>query len=94
MNIDTEEVKKLARLSRIDVTDDEAKKLGDDMTSILGYIDQIKDVDFDLSEESLTGPYNVLREDENPHESGIHKDVLVKSAPDNDGEYVKVKNIL
>ena len=94
MNIDTKEVKKLANLARIDISDTEAEKLGVDMSSIIGYIDQIKEVDFDLSEESTDGPVNVLRADENPHESGTHKESLVKAAPDNDGEYVKVKNIL
>ena len=94
MNIKTEEVKKLAKLSRIDITDDEAEKLGADMGSILEYIDQIKDVKADLSDQDMQGPHNVLREDSNPHETGINKEALIKAAPDNDGEHLRVKNIL
>lgn len=92
--INSDDVKKLAQLSRIDVTDSEAEKIGKDMGSILKYVDQIKDVNVDSSGETAEGPINVLREDSNPHKSGIHKEKLVAAASDNNGEYIKVKNIL
>jgi len=37
---------------------------------------------------------NVLREDKNPHQSGLYTEVLVSAALARQGNYVKVKKIL
>ena len=91
--ITVDDVKKCAGLARIDISDTEAEHLGGEITSILGYIDQIKNAQGNTNEEAI-GPHNVLREDSNPHQSGIHTAELLAAAPDADKHYLKVKNIL
>ena len=94
-SLSVEEVQKLATLSRIDISDTEAEKLGGDIGSILGYIQQIEEVvDETSQDDGHKVPTNVLREDSNPHETGIHKKELLSAASDSDADYVKVKNIL
>ena len=76
------------------MSESEAEGLAGEIDGILGYVDQIKNADVTLGDRAISGPYNVLRDDSNPHESGLHKAELIEQAPDNDGEYLKVKNIL
>ena len=91
-----EDVRKLAALCRIDLTDEEVVKLRGDMESILGYISEIKEV------VALNGSAvgqadthrNILREDGEPHESGTYTDVLLAATPECEDGHVKVKAIL
>ncbi len=89
------EIEKLATLSRIALTADEKESLRKDMDSILGYVNQINDVSAKLSSEKKAGLLrNVMREDGEPHESGIFTEALVSAAPRRQGDYIKVKKIL
>jgi Asp-tRNA(Asn)/Glu-tRNA(Gln) amidotransferase C subunit len=65
------------------------------MDSILNYVEQVQKVSKDLGSERKAGLLrNVMREDNNPHESGIFTEVLLSAAPKRDGQYLKVKKIL
>lgn len=88
------DIKKYADLARIELTKEEAKKLEKDIESILGYIEKIQEVDVNVSEKKAGELRNVMREDENPHESGIYTKELLDEAPERGKGYVKVKNIL
>jgi len=92
------EIEKLAALSRLKLSEEEIVRMQNEMGSILAYVDKLKtatgkensrEIDLTLSVNK-----NVLREDENPHESGMYTDKLIKSAPRHDGQYIKVKKIL
>lgn len=89
-----EDVKKLATLCRIDLTGEEAEKLRGDMESILKYVSEIKQVVAER-EMSVASPHrNIMRDDGEPHESGIYTADLISATPEREGEYVKVKAIL
>ena len=97
--IEKKDIEHLAKLSRIEVKDEEVESLAKDIESILGYVDQLKEISptpghqvsgkssYDLNR-------NVLREDENPHEAGIYTDAILKEAPSTEDNFIKVKNIL
>ena len=89
------EIEKLAALSRIELAPEEKEEFRKSMDSILGYVDQVKKVSATLSSEKKAGTLrNVMREDTNPHESGIHTEILISAAPKREGNYVKVKKVL
>lgn len=89
-----EEVRKLAELARIELTEEEVKGLQNDFEAILGYVSQVTDV-AENAEEGLVGvPHNVMREDENPHEKGAHTEAITEQFPNRDGDYLKVKKII
>ena len=93
--ISIREIEKLAELSRIALSPEEKEALRKDMDSILDYVDQVKKVSADVRSEKKAGLWhNVLREDENPHESGIFTEDLLSAAPRRERQYVKVKKIL
>jgi aspartyl-tRNA(Asn)/glutamyl-tRNA(Gln) amidotransferase subunit C len=92
-----EGVKKLAELSRLELTDAEIAEYAGEFSDILGYVDSLKDAvensDEDLILESASNR-NVVREDENPHESGINTENIIEEAPDSQEDYIKVKKVL
>jgi len=96
MSIGADDVRKLAELSRIEFSDAEVVKLQGEIDSILSYIDTIRKVE--MPEGVAASPHlaleNVMREDENPHETGMYTDALMNQAPRKDGNYLKVKKIL
>lgn len=93
--IENKDIEKLASLSRIKVTPEEVETFRGEIESILEYVAQVQKVS--LPSKRGTGEVgivrNVLREDINPHEGGVHTEVLLKEAPDRQDGFVKVKNI-
>lgn len=90
-----EEIKKLSELARIEISPEERQKLSKDITKILAYVDQIKEVS--VGEEAFTvagDNRNVLREDKDPHESGAYSKEIIEEMPDSEDGYLKVKKIL
>ena len=45
MSVDTATVRRVARLARIKVTDDEAGRMTNELNSILGFVEQLNEVD-------------------------------------------------
>lgn len=87
------DVEKLAELARIDMGEIEKEEILKDLGSILGYVDQVKNAPVSESQAEYI-LRNVMREDINPHETGIYTDKILAEAPDKQGGYVKVKKIL
>lgn len=94
--VNADDVKKLADLSRLSLSEKEVEKLRGEIDSIIAYIDTVQKVPIpEIASNSLhLDLENVMREDENPHESGIHTETLLKQAPRREGNYLKVKKIL
>ena len=96
MSVTPEEVKKLAELSRLALSEEEITRLQGEISAILEYIGTIQKVE--LHGTPADSPYleleNVLREDGDPHETGIFTEALLAQAPRRDGSFLKVKKIL
>ena len=93
--IEKDDVKHLAELSRLDFSDKEISSFKNDLDSILSYVDQIKEISASVDLDSRVGPvHNVLREDGNPYEDGEHREEIIESFPEKEGDYLKVKKIL
>lgn len=106
--IEIKDIEKLALLGRITIPENEKAKMVTDINKILEYVGQISEARAagSLSKNKdgkLVGGMesdhsnmitNVLREDINPHESGIFTKKLLDQAPNKEDNYVKVKKIL
>jgi aspartyl-tRNA(Asn)/glutamyl-tRNA(Gln) amidotransferase subunit C len=91
MKLEETDIKNLAALSRIHISDVEAKKYAEDFSSILSYVSEIQSVD--VSEvHDISTVSNIFREDvvEETH----FKDAFLRETPHTEGGYVKVKQIL
>lgn len=89
------DIEKLAELSRINISPKEKEIFLGDISSILNYVDQIKEA-VGAAEIELDGGelINILRDDENPHDSGKFTKNLLETVPEKERGYVKVKKIL
>lgn len=94
MAITIEEVKKLASLSRIKLSPEEEISMQNEISSILGYIDQINKVDLGDASNDLPEQRNIWREDGEVNPTGAYTESILNNAPAREGNYIKVKKIL
>lgn len=92
--ITNEDIDALAKLSQIELVPGEREALAGEIESIISYISEVTAVATDLPEHVVGKVHNVLREDVNPHESGLHTETLLAAAPKWKGDYFLVKKIL
>ena len=95
-NITRKDVDKLAEMSRIEMTDGEKDEIQKDLESILGYVSELQEVVAEEPpvEDRIGMLKNVMREDEDPHVESTYTKEVVASAPNSEGDYIKVKKIL
>jgi len=89
-NID---VRALAALARMDVSDEELAKLEKELPAILTFVETIQSVEVGEMQRAPS-LRNVMREDENPHESGIYTEKLLAQAPAEKGGRIVVKQVV
>jgi aspartyl-tRNA(Asn)/glutamyl-tRNA(Gln) amidotransferase subunit C len=90
-----DEVKHLAELARIKLTDEEVPQLQKDLSKILEYVDALKQVKTDGLPEiaQVTGLKNSFRTDEAVKASEQERLAILNNAPSREGDYFKVKGI-
>jgi len=87
------DVRALAKLARLDVSDEELARLEKEIPAILAFVEQIQQVSADVVPESPTHR-NVMRDDTNPHESGLYTKDLLDAAPLQRDNQVVVKQVI
>ena len=94
--MNTEDVKQLAVLARIELTNSEIESFASEMSSILNYVSQIQDIvgSGDESIKSVGDRYNVFRQDEITNQPDEYTDSLLAAMPKTEGRYMVVKKIL
>ena len=90
-------IERLATLSRIYVSTKEQKTLKSDIDSILSYVKQIKDISAEKNLKvglEIGKLRNVMREDIEPHNSGVYTKELLNEATSVKNNYIEVKKII
>jgi aspartyl-tRNA(Asn)/glutamyl-tRNA(Gln) amidotransferase subunit C len=94
MKIDTESIKKIAHLARLEFDESSAEKMSSDMSQILDWVEKLNELDTDHVEPltTMSSEVNDLREDkighQLAHESGL------KNAPKRDSDYFRVPKVM
>lgn len=93
--VSADDVKKLAMLSGLTVTDDETVTLARNIEEIIGYVEQLDALDTAGKQPTyqVTGLSNVTRSDE-LIDYGVSRDELLKNAPDSENGSIKVRKVL
>ena len=93
--ITTTDVRHLAQLSNLQLSDEEVDSLRGDLQNILGYIDQLGELDTSGVEPTyqVTGLENVWRDDE-VDGSTIDRETLLALTPDQTDNSIKVPKVL
>jgi len=94
-NISADEIKRLATMSALTLSDDEASSLESELNEILGYIKQLDEVDTENVEPTyqVTGLENVTRKDE-IIDYNVSNEDLLKNAPMLQNNQIVVPKVL
>ena len=90
---DKADVRALAKLARLEVSDAELARLEKEIPDILAFVATIQKADVG-KEAGTSALQNVMRADENPHESGIYTEKLLSAAPAREGDRIVVKQVI
>jgi aspartyl-tRNA(Asn)/glutamyl-tRNA(Gln) amidotransferase subunit C len=90
-----DDILKLAKLARLRLTEDEVTKFQDEISSILGYVEMLNDVNTDGLKPTyqVNGLINVTRPDD-VNDYGLTQLELLKNIPKLEKDYVKVKRMI
>jgi len=94
MSVSDADVKKIAKLARLRLTEAEVALYGGQLTKILDSMTELAKADTEgvPPTTSVLGAVNVMREDEpKPFED---VEALLANAPERDGPYFKVKKVI
>lgn len=91
-----QDIQNIAKLARLELTDAELEKYGSQLSDVLNYIEQLKEVDTANIEPTaqVTGMENVLRSDEVESWQEDEIEVALKDAPEKEGRFIKVKRVI
>ena len=94
-DISTSDVQHLAQLSSLQLDDHEVEALRVDLGNILGYIDQLSELNTEGVEPTyqVTDLQNVWRDDE-VQDAGVSREQLLELAPERVDNSVKVPKVL
>jgi aspartyl-tRNA(Asn)/glutamyl-tRNA(Gln) amidotransferase subunit C len=92
--IDETQVRRVALLSRLELSDEEVAQFSTQLSSIVEYIEKLNELDTDNVEPlaHCLPVHNVLRED--VPKPSLSNDAALANAPEREDEYFKVPKIL
>lgn len=93
--VTSEEVKKVAQLGRLGLTDDEVERATQQLSGILEHFSQIQEIKTKNvpTSDDVTGLKNVTREDEAKPDDLCAAEALIKAAPETKDGQFKVKAV-
>lgn len=93
--MDLKDIKKLAEMARIDMTDEEMSAMAHEFDGILEYVGQVQEAAKMIPKDEVNFSFtNVARDDVVTNSGGEYTDDIVASFPDSQNKYLKVKQIL
>lgn len=97
--MDIKEIKKLAEMARVNMSDEEIDSMAKDFDPILAYVGHVKEAlelnkGNSLDEKGENSLCNVTREDIVSNKSGEYTEKILEQFPDSQDGYLKVKQIL
>jgi len=92
--ISKEEVKHVAHLARLAITEEEAEKFTQQLDAIISFAEQLNEIDTTniVPTSHVLEMKNVMREDQAA--KGLPVEEVVKNAPDHKDGYIRVPSIL
>lgn len=94
MSLDTATVRRIAKLARIHVQDDEVLVLQGELNAILGYVEQLAEVDVEGVEPLSGGAQMAMRLREDVVTDGDMPEKILANAPDRTGQFFSVPKVV
>lgn len=91
--VDESTVKHIAKLSKIDLKDEEISSMSKQIEQFLEYVEQLNDIPENIEPlDNLTGNTNILREDNVVDFN--NKEKIISNSPKNDNGFILVPKVL
>ncbi|MGE0256059.1 MAG: Asp-tRNA(Asn)/Glu-tRNA(Gln) amidotransferase subunit GatC [Alphaproteobacteria bacterium] len=94
MSIDHATVRRIARLARIHVPDEDVGKLGEELSAILGFVEQLGEVDVEGVEPMTSVVDAVLAMREDRVSDGGDAEKVLSNAPDRADDFYVVPRVV
>jgi aspartyl-tRNA(Asn)/glutamyl-tRNA(Gln) amidotransferase subunit C len=94
MSLDPATVRRIATLARIRVEEHEVLSLQSELNSILGWIEQLNEVNVDGVEPLAGGAQMALRLREDAVTDGNYAERILANAPDREGDFFAVPKVV
>jgi aspartyl-tRNA(Asn)/glutamyl-tRNA(Gln) amidotransferase subunit C len=95
MGLAPEQVRKIAELARLELTEEEVQKYATQLSNILAYIEKLNELDVSSIEptaHAVSVPTPFREDAVTSH--GEKKEPALKQAPDRDGDFFRVPKVL
>jgi len=94
MSLDHATVRRIARLARIRLEDEAVGRLASELNGILGWIEQLSEVDVEGVEPLTGGAQIALRMRTDAVSDGGYPEKILANAPDREGEFFAVPKVV
>ncbi len=94
MSIDKNQVKKVAKLSRISLDDRKLESLSKDLDAILNFVEQLNKLDTNKTEPLTSIVDKTLEPRDDKINDGKIKDEILKNSPDKNEEFFIVPKVV
>ena len=94
MSVNTEQVRHIAKLARIAMSDEEIEAMVPELNNILGWVEQLGEVDTDGVEPLTAVIPNALRLREDKVTDGNCRDAILANAPDAEHGFFVVPKVI
>ncbi len=94
MSLDADTVRRIAALARIRVAPEEVETLRTEINSILGWIEQLQEVNVDGVEPLTGGARMAMKMRDDVVTDGGYPDAVLANAPDRAGDFYAVPKVV
>lgn len=94
MSVDTDTVKKVARLARIALGDDDAERMKGELNAILGFVEQLNEVDVEGVEPMTSVTPMEMKKRQDKVTDGGKADDIVANAPASQDNFFLVPKVV
>ncbi len=94
MSVDLATVKRVARLARIAVSEEEANRMTGELNGILGFVEQLSEVDVKGVEPMTSVTPMEMRKRQDVVDDGSKADAIVANAPATDRNFFQVPKVV
>ena len=94
MSIDNSTVKKVAKLARIEINEEEETTLITELNNILGWVDELKQVNTDSVEPMLSVFNESMQMREDKAESNFDNNQILVNSPESNADFFVVPKVV
>ncbi|WP_417681391.1 Asp-tRNA(Asn)/Glu-tRNA(Gln) amidotransferase subunit GatC [Roseibium sp.] len=94
MSVDTQTVKKVARLARIKVSDADAERMTGELNAILGFVEQLDEVNIDGVEPLTSVVEQTMKKRQDGVTDGGYANDIIANAPASEDNFFMVPKVV